>query len=154
MFSGKTNFMAEQKNLGETTSGLPANIAAAIACVFPLLGGIAMLLLEKTNRFVRFYALQSIYFGLAWFILNVGIAILHGILHLFPLIGSLLGLLLTLASGVVQLGLLAIWAYNIYQAVLGTEWEIPYIGPYVRRQMGQSLAEPPFPPTDSGENKL
>ena len=143
--------MADQKNLGATSSGLPANIAAAIACVFPLLGGIIMLVLEKTNRFVRFYSLQSIYFGLVWFIINIGIAILHGVLSVFPLIGHLLNLLISLGSAAVQLCLLAAWAYNIFQAVIGNEWEIPYIGAYVRRQMGTSYIEPP---TDSGEPKL
>ena len=49
---------------------LPPNIAAAIACI-PLVGGIIFYLLEKRNSFVRFYAMQSIIFGGAWFLFNI-----------------------------------------------------------------------------------
>ncbi len=52
---------------GETTqsTGLPSNIAAALACI-PLVGGLIFWFLEKHDNFVRFYAMQSIIFGGAW----------------------------------------------------------------------------------------
>src|SRR5207249_6496035 len=57
---------------GETTqsTGLPSNIAAALACI-PLVGGLIFWFLEKRDNFVRFYAMQSIIFGRAWFVLNI-----------------------------------------------------------------------------------
>lgn len=59
-------------DLGPTTSGLDANVAAALAYALGLLTGAAFLLLEQENRFVRFHALQSvIVFGtlsLAWMV--------------------------------------------------------------------------------------
>jgi len=47
-----------------TSTGLPSNVAAALAC-FPLIGGIIFYVLEKRDGFVRFYAMQSIIFGAA-----------------------------------------------------------------------------------------
>ena len=45
-----------------SSTGLPSNIAAALACI-PLVGGIVFYILEKRDGFVRFYAIQSIIFG-------------------------------------------------------------------------------------------
>ena len=39
-----------------TSTGLPSNVAAALAC-FPLIGGIIFYILEKRDGFVRFYAM-------------------------------------------------------------------------------------------------
>ena len=52
------------------TTGLPANVAAALACI-PLIGGIIFYILEKRNRFVRFYAMQSIIFGGVWILFSI-----------------------------------------------------------------------------------
>ncbi len=54
-----------------TSTGLPANVAAAIACI-PLIGGIIFYILEKQDNFVRFYAMQSIIFGIAWILISIG----------------------------------------------------------------------------------
>src|SRR5438045_2308266 len=40
-----------------TATGLPANVAAALACI-PLIGGVIFYILEKRDEFVRFYAMQ------------------------------------------------------------------------------------------------
>ena len=53
-----------------TTTGLPSNVAAALACI-PLIGGLIFYILEKHDQFVRFYAMQSIIFGGAWFLFNI-----------------------------------------------------------------------------------
>ena len=52
------------------TTGLPSNVAAAIACI-PLIGGIIFYILEKHDSFVRFYAMQSIIFGGAWVLFTI-----------------------------------------------------------------------------------
>jgi len=53
-----------------TSTGLPSNVAAALACV-PLIGGIIFYIVEKHDSFVRFYAMQSIIFAAIWFLVNV-----------------------------------------------------------------------------------
>src|SRR6266436_1071799 len=65
-----------------SSTDLPPNIAAAIACI-PLVGGIIFYLLEKRNSFVRFYAMQSIIFGGAWFLFNIASAVVHAVVEAF-----------------------------------------------------------------------
>src|SRR5262245_59238597 len=71
------------------STGLPSNIAASMACI-PLVGGIIFFILEKHDSFVRFYSMQSIVFGLAWFLFNVVSAIVHAIFRAIPAIGGIL----------------------------------------------------------------
>src|SRR5216110_3536192 len=77
------------------TSGLPSNVAAALACI-PLIGGIIFLILEKRDAFVRFYAMQSILFGAAWILINIACAILTGLFSHVPVIAFILVTLLSL----------------------------------------------------------
>src|SRR5213593_2388106 len=71
-----------------TSTGLPSNVAAAIACI-PLIGGIIFYILEKHDSFVRFYAMQSIIFGGAWLLFNIASSILHAIFGAIPAIGGI-----------------------------------------------------------------
>src|SRR6266480_1876701 len=74
---------------GATSTGLPSNVAAAIACI-PLIGGIIFYILEKRDSFVRFYAMQSIIFGCAWFLFNIVSAVVHAVFGAIPGIGGVL----------------------------------------------------------------
>src|SRR2546421_7247884 len=67
------------------STGLPSNIAAALACI-PLIGGIVFFILEKQDPFVRFYSMQSIVFGMAWFLFNIVSAVVHAIFCAIPAI--------------------------------------------------------------------
>src|SRR5437870_6320688 len=66
-----------------TSTGLPSNVAAAIACI-PLIGGIIFYILEKRDPFVRFYAMQSIIFGIAWILIQIGCWIVSGFFGVLP----------------------------------------------------------------------
>src|SRR6266446_6685174 len=72
-----------------TSTGLPANVAAAIACI-PLIGGIIFYILEKQDNFVRFYAMQSIIFGIAWILISIGCSLVSGLFGAIPSIGGIL----------------------------------------------------------------
>src|SRR5438270_13347737 len=74
---------------------LPPNVAAAIACI-PLVGGIIFYILEKRNSFVRFYAMQSIIFGIAWFVFNIVSAVIHAVFGSILAIGVILLFLLSI----------------------------------------------------------
>jgi uncharacterized membrane protein len=117
-----------------TSTGLPSNVAAALAC-FPLLGGIIFYILEKRDSFVRFYAMQSIIFGAGWFLFNILSAIMHAILSAIPGLGGLLSVLWGLASALVQIGLLVVLIIAIVKAFSGVRWDIPYVGPMARKQV-------------------
>src|SRR5450432_3171134 len=85
------------------STGLPSNIPSSLAC-FPLIGGIIFYLLQKRDSFVRFYAIQSIIFGAAWFLFNIVSQIIHGIFWAIPGIGPLFAGLWLFISALVQLG--------------------------------------------------
>src|SRR5436853_3085583 len=87
-----------------TSTELPSNVAAALAC-FPLIGGIIFYLLEKRDNFVRFYAMQSIILGIGWFVFAVAWTVIHGVLAPIPGIGPLFGFVLWVLWAVVNVAI-------------------------------------------------
>jgi uncharacterized membrane protein len=118
-----------------SSTGLPSNVAAALAC-FPLVGGIIFYVIEKRDSFVRFYAMQSIILGAAWFLFNIVSTVVHMILWAIPGIGGLLNVLWGLASALIQLAFLVVFVITVVKAFTGVRWDIPYIGPIARKQGG------------------
>src|SRR5712691_10466568 len=117
-----------------TSTGLPSNVAAALAC-FPLVGGIIFYILEKRDSFVRFYAMQSIIFGAAWFLFNIISSIIRGIFWSIPGVGPLFAGLWLFASALVQLAFLIVLIIAIVKAFSGVRWDIPWVGPMARKQV-------------------
>lgn len=115
--------------------GLQSNIAAALACI-PLIGGIIFWVMEKRDPFVRFYAMQSIIFGGAWFLFNIVSMIIHLIFASVPAIGPFLSLLWGLVAMLVHLAFLIIWIVATVKAFTLVRWDIPFVGPIARKQMG------------------
>jgi uncharacterized membrane protein len=120
-----------------STTGLPSNVAAAIACI-PLVGGIIFFILEKRDGFVRFYAMQSIIFGGAWLLFNVVYAIVHVIFASVPAIGVFLAILWGLVGMLVHLAFVVVWIIATIKAFTNVRWDIPYIGPMARKQFGET----------------
>src|SRR2546425_12958601 len=117
-----------------TSTGLPSNVAAAIACI-PLIGGIIFYILEKRDGFVRFYAMQSIIFGCAWFLFNIVSAIVHAVFGAIPGIGGILVFFWAIIAALVHLAFLVVMIIAIVKAFTGLRWDIPYVGPIARRQV-------------------
>ena len=116
-----------------TSIDLPSNVAAALACI-PLIGGIVFYILEKHDSFVRFYAMQSIIFGIAWILIQIGCGIISGLFSALPggwFFGSLWGILWWL----INLALFVIFVVTVVKAFAKVRWEIPYIGPMARKQV-------------------
>jgi uncharacterized membrane protein len=113
---------------------LPPNIAAAIACI-PLIGGIIFYLLEKRNSFVRFYAMQSIIFGGAWFLFNIASAVVHAVVGAIPGVGPILVFLWAVIAALVHLAFLVVFIVAVVKAFSGVRWDIPYVGPMARKQV-------------------
>ncbi|HEY8490206.1 MAG TPA: DUF4870 domain-containing protein [Dehalococcoidia bacterium] len=103
---------------GTTQSGLSPNVAGLLCYVLTFLTGLFFILTEKENKFVRFHALQAIFFGIAdvvlWFVLTI-IAI--------PL--GFLGFFLTV---IFWLGSLGLWIYLMYTAYQGQQFKLPVLG--------------------------
>ena len=117
-----------------TSTGLPSNVAAALACI-PLLGGIIFYVLEKHDQFVRYYAMQSIIFGGAWVVFTIIWNVLFGVLAHIPAIGLIFALTLWLIWAIWSIGAVIIWIVAMIKAFSGVRWDIPYIGPIARNQV-------------------
>src|SRR5437588_4581479 len=119
-----------------TSTGLPSNVAAAIACI-PLIGGIIFYILEKHDSFVRFYAMTSIIFGGAWLLFYIVWKVIVAILVPIPVVGCIIAIPLWVVWALVHIAFLVLMIVTIVKAFTGVRWDIPYIGPVARRQVEQ-----------------
>jgi len=119
------------------STGLAPNIAAGLACIFSIVGGIVFLILEKKDQFVRFYAMQALILGGASIAFSIALQIVSFILIHIPFVGRLIAILLGLLGMVVGLAFFAVWIVTILKAFSGKEWEIPYIGKIAREQLAK-----------------
>lgn len=126
---------AETSPVVPATTGLAPNVAAGIAAIFTLLGGIVMLALEKRDPFVRFWAMQSVFFGGATLVFAIAAAVIGMVLGS---ISAPLGWLWSLATGAVDIGLVVVWIITVIKAFSGKEWEIPVLGKLARQQLTPS----------------
>jgi uncharacterized membrane protein len=118
-----------------TSTGLPSNVAAALACI-PLIGGIIFYIVEKHDGFVRFYAMQSIIFGGAWLLFNIASSVVHAVFGAIPGIGGLLVFFWAIIAACIHIAFLVVWIVATIKAFTGVRWDIPYVGPMARRQGG------------------
>jgi len=105
--------MAEGKDLGKTTVGMDANLAAALSYVFGWVSGLILFLIEKENKFVRFHAMQSILFSVAWIAVMVVLAI------------TIVGAFLIPVAGLI---FFVLWIILIIKSFSGETFKLPVIG--------------------------
>jgi uncharacterized membrane protein len=111
-----------EDDLGTTSSGLDANLAAALTYSVGWVTGVAFYFLEQDNRFVRFHALQSTFvFGalsLAWMIaLSV------------PFLGWIVAFLVIPPVSAV------LWLFLMYKAYQGERYKVPGAGEMAEQRL-------------------
>ena len=99
----------------KTSTGLDANVAAALSYLVGFVTGLIFLLVEKENKFVRFHAMQSTF-------VFVGIVLVDILLQIVPLIGTLVVLFLVVPLSA------ALWLFLMYKAYQGEEVKLPLVG--------------------------
>src|SRR4029450_10437633 len=90
------------------STGLPSNMAAAIACI-PLIGGIIFYILEKRDSFVRFYAMQSIILGGAWLVFYIAASIVGFVFRSIPDIAGVLDFFWGIFIAIVYIAVVVLW---------------------------------------------
>jgi uncharacterized membrane protein len=103
------------ENTQKTSTGLDANVAAALAYAFGWVTGLAFLVIEKDNRFVRFHAMQS---TIVFATLSLGFILLQSI----PLLGMLLSVFIVIPLSAV------IWLLMMFKAYQGERFKLPIAG--------------------------
>jgi uncharacterized membrane protein len=119
-------------------TGLAPNVAAGLACLFTIVGGIVFLVLEKKDRFVRLWAMQSLFLGGLAIAVSILVAVASVILGFIPWIGPVLIFLIWLANLVFGIGWCVVYVITVAKAFSGKEWEIPWLGKLARRQLAQT----------------
>jgi uncharacterized membrane protein len=99
----------------KTSTGLDANLAAALSYLVGFVTGIIFLLVEKDNKFVRFHAMQST-------LLFLGIVAVDILFQLVPILGALVFLFVVIPLSAV------LWLLLMYKAYQGEEFKLPLVG--------------------------
>jgi uncharacterized membrane protein len=108
-------------NPEKSSTGLEANLAAALTYVLGPITGILFLVLEKDSKFVRFHAMQSTITFIALFVVAI-------ILGMIPILGWLLLL-------PYQLAVLVLWIFLMFKAFKGEKFKLPTVGDLAERQV-------------------
>ena len=120
-------------------SGLPENVAGALSYLLGPLTGIAFFLIDRERPFVRFHAVQCIAVTIAWVAISVVLMIVSTVIGVVPVLGFLVSILLNLGLAVIGFGL---WIVLMLQAYRGRTWEVPGLGPHVRRLAAETGGAP------------
>lgn len=116
----------EVKNLGKSSTGLEANVAALAAYAVGWITGLVFFIIEKENKFVRFHAMQSIVVFGALSALGVVLSFLFQffiMLRLYVVFQAL-----ALLSNLIWLGALVLWVILMVKAYQGEEFKLPFAG--------------------------
>ena len=116
---------------GKTALGLDANVGAML-CYLPLCGisliySIIVLVTDKTNRTVRFHAVQSLLLTVIYVIGLIAVIAVGGVLVAVTgsgILGSLVGLL----YAVVIIGFLVLMVLGCVKAYQNNSYTLPVIG--------------------------
>ncbi len=104
----------KHSNLGETETGIKANVAALLSYLLGFVTGIIFVLIERKNQYVRFHAIQSIAaFG--------AIFVVKWVTQFIPYVGDLL-------SGLVLLAGVVVWVILMVKSYQGERFKLPVTG--------------------------
>ena len=105
-----------------STGGLTDNVAGMLAYI-TIIPAIVFLVVEpyNRNRFVRFHAFQSLFFGIAWFIIHVALS-------------AILPWVMWFLWSIIDLALFALWIVLLIKAYGGQMWKLPVIGDMAEKQ--------------------
>jgi uncharacterized membrane protein len=99
----------------KTSTGLDANVAAALSYLVGFVTGIIFLLVEKEHKFVRFHAMQST-------LLFSGITLVYVVLKMIPFVGFLVAVFIVMPLSAI------LWLMMMYKAFVGEEFKLPLVG--------------------------
>jgi len=114
------------QSIKEKPYDLDPKVEAALSYLLFIFSGLAVYMMEKEDKYVRFHAAQSILFSIVsfalWSMANV-------------LVGFYIGVFL---APLISLGVFALWIYLMWNAYNGKEYELPYIGKIAKNHIYKS----------------
>jgi uncharacterized membrane protein len=120
---------------GKSSVGLDANLASMICyltmicCGLGIIISLVFFIMEKTNRLLRFHAMQALLFGGVWIVIGVAFRILSALLSIGDLdMGLIVFWGLMLVRILVALFLLIFLILAAIKAYQGQYYKLPIIG--------------------------
>ena len=120
---------------GTTSIGIDANLASMlcyltmICCGLGIIVSLVFFIMEKTNRLLRFHAIQALLFGGVWIVFGVALRILSMILAIGDLdLGLFIFWGLLLVRILIALFLLIFLILAAIKAYQGQYYKLPIIG--------------------------
>ena len=113
-----------KKKISKTTNSSKddSKIFAFLATFLSIIGFIIALIVKKDNKYVMFYAKQS----LVLFIVAIIAGIINSILVWIPVLGWII-------TGVINLFVAILWIISWVYALSEEEKDVPFIGEYARK---------------------
>ena len=105
-----------------SSTPLDQNVAAAVAYLGGFVSGIALLVIEKQNKYVRFHAMQSTVLFISALIATIA-------LNSVPLLGPVLFSFILFPAVVI------IWLVMMFKAFNGERFKLPVVGDFAERQL-------------------
>lgn len=121
-------------------SGLPENVAGTLAYLLGPITGVLFFIMDRDRDFVRFHAVQCLGVTVVWVVLSIVLMIVSVVLGFIPILGWIVSALLSLG---ITIGGFGLWLWLMYQAYQGNAWELPGLGPHVRRIAAETGGEAP-----------
>ncbi len=105
-----------------SSTKLDAHLAAALAYLGGFVTGLALLAVEKENRFVRFHAMQST-------VLFLGVLVLSIAVNSIFFLGAILYAFLLFPAVVI------LWLVLMFKAYSGETFKLPVVGDFAEKQI-------------------
>lgn len=107
---------------GKTSTGFDPNVAAALSYSLGWVTGIAFLLAEPHNPFVRFHAMQST-------IVFAALTVLTLVLQTIPILGMLIAVFLVIPASAI------LWLVLMFKAYQGERFKLPIAGDMAEQRL-------------------
>ncbi len=114
--------MAKKKNSKEASSKDDSKIFAFLAAFLSIVGFLIALVAKKDDKYVMFYAKQS----LVLFIVAVIASVVNSILIWIPILGWMI-------IGLINLATCILWIISWVYALSGEQKDVPIIGEYAKK---------------------
>lgn len=111
--------------------GMDPNLAALLAYLFGIVGGLVFFLVETKNKYVRFHAMQSILIFAALIVGWIALIVVGIVLSYLPCVGGIVSSILGL---VLWLGGMAVYVLMMIKAYQGEKYKLPIIGDIAEKQ--------------------
>jgi uncharacterized membrane protein len=118
-----------------SSTGLAAEMAGALAYLAGPFSGALLLLVERSNRDVRFHAWQAL-IGLGTLALVAIVCLGFGFLML--IVSPRIFAVLLWMAAIAAAGFVGLWAVCLVQAYKGHRWNMPLVGAWAERLAGKN----------------